>query len=170
MSEPVTTSRKQTRKATEVERRKINRLLDSHLKRVSGNEDEPGECEYLNDMDDVKIAAMVSPTLSPTSVANIRLQVFGKIHREDPEAIALAGIRAELLALVDDKLTAIVVRMDGFEERLKQMEGVILDLCTKHNRFVTLQCFGDDKWHPAEAERCLISTSWERRHGEEIGK
>lgn len=148
--------KKSSRRTTMGEIRKINRLLDEHMKRVTGTEDAPGECEYRNDMTDAKIASLVAADLAPSAIANIRLQIFGKLHRENAEASASAQMRAELVAHFDDRLAKHQVSIDGFDGRLKQMEGVLLELAVKFNRFVTAQVGeGSDKF--------VVSTAWERR-------
>lgn len=150
--------KKPPRKATEAERRKINRLLDSHMHRLSGTEDEPGEADYMNDMTDAKIAAQVSPELSPSSVANIRLQIFGKFpKRQSAEASRSEKERAELLAAIDDRMSKAEAMIAGTAARLEQMEGEILKLAVKYNR-AAVELLGEN------AEQFTVSTAWERRH------
>lgn len=154
MSEP----KRSPRRASHIEIRKIHRLLDQHVRRLSGTEDKPGECEFMNEMTDAKIAAQVATDLPTNSVANIRNQLFGKLHKENPEAIAAAAMREELLKRLDDGLARHEARLTGTEERLKQMEDVLADLCGKHNRLV-MHLVGDGSGE----DRFIVSVAWVRR-------
>jgi hypothetical protein len=51
-----------------------------------------GLCEYKDDFDDARIAAMVSGDLSKSSVAKVRTEVFGKLYirgNGDPASVLL---------------------------------------------------------------------------------
>lgn len=127
------------RKATEAERRKINRLLDEFCIRDSGTEDEPGECHYINGETDASIARKISPELSEASVSKIRREIFGNFHKppkppRQPDA--------ELRAKVDQLHAAVGV-----------LSTALLALALSYNRYMSA----------INEDSRSVSTAWEKR-------
>lgn len=126
------------RKATAVEQRKINRLLDEYCRRDSGTEDAPGDCHYINGLSDAAIANMIAPDLNESAVGRIRREVFGNFHK----APKVRQPDAELKAKVDQLASAIGV-----------LSTALLAQTVAFNRYVT--DMGED--------RRAVSTAWEAK-------
>lgn len=68
------------RTVTQVDRYKINKLLEEHLT----PKDDKGIVSFLHDMDDHKIAALIGPHVSYDTVRNQRQEVFGILRKFVP--------------------------------------------------------------------------------------
>lgn len=83
------------RVATQAERFRIAKLLEEYL----SQKDADGCVNYFHDMTDTKIAAIIGPHLSPSTVTNMRQQIFG--HLRKPKVDTL-----------EERVTALENRLD----------------------------------------------------------
>jgi hypothetical protein len=93
---------KQTRRSTTPgEVANIYILLREHLEIVRPADDEHPDAlvAYKNDMDDEKIAKLVSPTLTTIHVRNIRRKEYGDLFRRRTILPVVAADKSDILAL-----------------------------------------------------------------------
>ena len=89
------------RSTTSIEVARIYNLLAEHTEVIRPADDEHPDAlvAYKNDMDDEKIAKLVSPTLSNIHVRHIRREGFGDLFRRGETTASLSTNKTNLLAL-----------------------------------------------------------------------
>lgn len=89
------------RSTTSVEVARIYNLLAEHTEVIRPADDDHPDAlvAYKNDMDDEKIAKLVSPTLTSIHVRHIRREGFGDLYRRGETTASLSTNKTNLLAL-----------------------------------------------------------------------
>lgn len=89
------------RSTTSVEVARIYNLLAENIEIVRPADDDHPDAlvAYKNDMDDEKIAKLVSPTLSNIHVRHVRREGFGDLFRRGETTASLSTNKANFVAL-----------------------------------------------------------------------